>query len=96
MSAGAGSFLPRVSEIVAGGNFSKDKVLEILSRDARGESASERVGKISNSVDPNSPLGMQLKDLERRKKELEAETPEQRAAREKQRARMLCGAHTAP
>lgn len=52
-----------------------------------GDSASERVGKISSVVDPNSPLGMQLQDLEKRKRELESETEEQRITREKKRAR---------
>lgn len=85
---GAGSFLPRVSEIVSGGDFSQQRLLAILGRDTRGESASERVGKISEAVDPNSPLGMQLMDLEKAKRERETETPEQRAARERKRAEL--------
>lgn len=90
-AAGAGSFIPRVQEIIKGGDLSQAKVFEILSADPRGDSASERVGKISSVVDPKSPLGMQLQDLEKRKRELESETDEQRIAREKQRARYSAG-----
>jgi len=85
---GLGSFLPRAGEILSGGDFSQAKVQEILLRDTRGESASARVSRISSTVDPNSALGMQLADLERRKKELAAETPEQRAERERKKAEL--------
>jgi len=44
---GLPNFLPRVGEIASGGDFSSDAVLAILSRDVRGESASERVARIT-------------------------------------------------
>ena len=76
---GAGSLLPRVGEIVKGGDFSTEAVLAILGRDNRGESASERVDRITRTTDPNSALGMQLADLERARAIKAAMTPEQLA-----------------
>jgi hypothetical protein len=72
LSLGAGSLLPRLGEIVSGGDFSSAAVLAVLSRDARGESASERVARITAVTDPNSALGMQLADLERARAAKEA------------------------
>ena len=52
----------------------------------------ERLASITKSVDPNSPLGQQMADIEKRKAELEAETPEEKAAREKLRAELAAEA----
>jgi hypothetical protein len=45
-----------VGEIVKGGDFSSEAVLAILGRDNRGESASERVDRITATTDPKCVL----------------------------------------
>ena len=43
--------------------------------DSRGKNATERLASITKSVDPNSPLGQQMADIEKRKAELAARDP---------------------
>ena len=87
---GAGSLAPKLGDLGKAADVSEAiKILTTEGRaydgfgeDARGKNATERLASISKAVDPNSPLGQQMADIERRKKELESETPEQKAARE--------------
>lgn len=60
---GAGTLFPRLVEIAG----SPNDAFAILSRDTRGESASERVARITAVTDPSSALGMQLADLAKAK-----------------------------
>ncbi|KAK3236455.1 hypothetical protein CYMTET_53409 [Cymbomonas tetramitiformis] len=82
---GFGSLLPRLQEIASDGDFSKDAVLAVLQKPlpltGRG-GADQRVTKLTENVDPNSPMGMQLKELEQRKKEKENMSDEEKAANE--------------
>ena len=97
---GAGSLMPRLGDVGKAGDFgevikiltSESRAYQGFGEDARGKNATERLASISKSVDPNSPLGQQMADIEKRKKELESETPEQRAAREKLRAELAAQA----
>ena len=97
---GAGSLAPKLGDLGKAGDVSEAiKILTTEGRayggfgeDSRGKNATERLNAISKSVDPNSQLGLQMADIEKRKKELEAETPEQRAAREKLRAELAAEA----
>lgn len=66
-----------MGEIASKGDFSSEAVLAVLRRDARGESASERVARITAVTDPNSALGMQLADLEKARKLKASLSPEQ-------------------
>ena len=54
--------------------------------------ATERINSITKKTDPNSPLGMQMADIAKRKAEMDAESPEEKAAREKLRAELAAGA----
>lgn len=95
---GAASLAPRVQDIIKGGDFSAEAVLKILQaeqslyggfgEDSRGKNATERLSSLAREVDPNSPLGQQMADIAKRKAELESETPEQKAAREKLKAEL--------
>lgn len=97
---GAGSLLPRLSDVGKAGDFSE--VIKVLTsegrayqgfgEDSRGKNATERLATITKGVDPNSPLGQQMADIAKREAELAAETPEQRAAREKLRAELAAEA----
>ena len=97
---GAGSLAPRLSDLGKAGDFGE--VVKILTQegraydgfgeDSRGKNATERLASITKAVDPNSPLGQQMADIEKRKAELEAETPEEKAAREKLRAELAAEA----
>ena len=76
---GAGSLLPRLVEIAG----APSDAMAILQRDMRGESASERVARITAVTDPNSALGMQLADLARAKALRASMTSSQREASDK-------------
>ena len=90
---GAGSLWPKVQDIAKSNDFSADNVLKILQtegrayegfgEDSRGKNATERLNKIADEVDPNSPLGQQMADIAKQKAEREKETPEQAAERER-------------
>ena len=68
------------------------RAYEGFGEDSRGKNATERLASITEKVDPNSPLGQQMADIAKRKAELDAETPEQKAAREKLRAELAAEA----
>lgn len=74
--AGAGGFAPYAGELAKSGDFSVDNLKAVLvdgktfsgfGEDATGRDATERIASLGKKVDPNSALGMQLKDLEERK-----------------------------
>jgi len=97
---GLGSLAPRLGDVGKAGDFGE--VVKILTQegraysgfgeDSRGKNATERLASITESVDPNSPLGQQMADIAKRKAALDAETPEQKAAREKLRAELAAEA----
>lgn len=84
--AGAGSLLPRVSELLAGGLTDVDAAVAVLTKPApvgglsNAETATARVERITASTDPRSALGLQLADLARAKRDKEAMEPAARAA----------------
>mmetsp|Transcript_38641 Transcript_38641/g.122754 ORF Transcript_38641/g.122754 Transcript_38641/m.122754 type:complete len:226 (+) Transcript_38641:118-795(+) len=88
LALGFHSFLPRAKEIASGGDFSSEAVLNILKRAVDGNSTVERLSNFSKVADAKSPLGEQLADIERKKKELEALSPEERAKREEVKAKL--------
>jgi hypothetical protein len=97
---GFGSLAPRLGDLGKAGDIGE--AIKILSQegrayegfgeDSRGKNATERLASITEKVDPNSPLGQQMADIAKRKAELDAETPEQKAAREKLRAELAAEA----
>jgi hypothetical protein len=97
---GLGSLAPRLGDVGKAGDFGE--VVKILTQegraysgfgeDSRGKNATERLASITESVDPNSPLGQQMADIAKRKAALDAESPEQKAAREKLRAELAAEA----
>ena len=97
---GAGSLAPRLGDVGKAGDIGE--VVKILTQegraysgfgeDSRGKNATERLNSITKATDPNSPLGQQMADIAKRKAELDAETPEQKAAREKLRAELAAEA----
>ena len=97
---GLGSLAPRLGDVGKAGDFGE--VVKILTQegraysgfgeDSRGKNATERLASITESVDPNSPLGQQMADIAKREAELASETPEQKAAREKLRAELAAEA----
>ena len=97
---GFGSLAPRLGDVGKAGDFGE--VVKILTQegraydgfgeDSRGKNATERLASITETVDPNSPLGQQMADIAKRKAALDAETPEQKAAREKLRAELAAEA----
>jgi hypothetical protein len=93
--------LPRLGDVGKAGDVGE--VLKILTQkesraysgfgeDSRGKNATERINSITKKTDPNSPLGMQMADIAKRKAEIDAESPEEKAAREKLRAELAAGA----
>eukprot|EP00191_Tetraselmis_sp_GSL018_P002343 CAMPEP_0177603366 /NCGR_PEP_ID=MMETSP0419_2-20121207/15470_1 /TAXON_ID=582737 /ORGANISM="Tetraselmis sp., Strain GSL018" /LENGTH=248 /DNA_ID=CAMNT_0019097125 /DNA_START=126 /DNA_END=872 /DNA_ORIENTATION=+ len=89
--AGCGSFLPRASAIVRGRDFSTETVLAILNDNKRyggdddvlGNSATQRLSNLSKTANKSSAFSQQMADLEKARRERAAETPEQRAMKEK-------------
>lgn len=89
--AGFGSFLPRASAIIQGRDFSTETILKELSNKAQygeledsfGSNATQRLNSLSKKINPNSPLGQQMKDIEKARAEKAKETPEERAMKEK-------------
>ena len=78
---GLGSLAPRLGDVGKAGDFGE--VVKILTQegraysgfgeDSRGKNATERLASITESVDPNSPLGQQMADIAKRKAALDAE-----------------------
>jgi len=95
---GAASLAPRVQDIIKGGDFSADAVLKILQskssmyggfgEDSRGKNATERLNSLASDLDPNSQLGLQMQDIAKQKAVRDAETPEEKKAREELRAKL--------
>jgi hypothetical protein len=66
-----------ISQTLNTGDYSPEAILKGLTaeatayggfgEDARGKNATERVANITKQTDPNSPLGMQMADLAKRK-----------------------------
>eukprot|EP00238_Polyblepharides_amylifera_P000610 CAMPEP_0196570256 /NCGR_PEP_ID=MMETSP1081-20130531/169_1 /TAXON_ID=36882 /ORGANISM="Pyramimonas amylifera, Strain CCMP720" /LENGTH=225 /DNA_ID=CAMNT_0041886569 /DNA_START=66 /DNA_END=743 /DNA_ORIENTATION=- len=80
---GAGSLLPRLSSIVAGGDYTFDAMLEVLQKESDGMDGKDATSRFYNaSVSSKSALNAQMEDLKKRKAEKAAETPEEKAARE--------------
>jgi len=91
--AGAGSLLPRLSAIIAGGDYSVDEMINVLTAEddgAMGDSATSRV--MNAKVAKGSALAEQQADLIKRQQEKATETPEQKAAREALRAQLASAA----
>jgi hypothetical protein len=73
-----GSLAPKLGDLGKAGDVSEAiKILTTEGRayggfgeDSRGKNATERLNAISKSVDPKSQLGLQMADIEKRKKEL--------------------------
>mmetsp|Transcript_35410 Transcript_35410/g.59682 ORF Transcript_35410/g.59682 Transcript_35410/m.59682 type:complete len:224 (+) Transcript_35410:83-754(+) len=87
---GAGSLLPRASSIVSGGDYSMEAILEVLKAETDGSQGGSATDRVYNSVaTKNSPLYAQMEDLKKSKAEREAETPEQKALREKIKADLV-------
>jgi len=86
---GAGSLLPRVSSIIAGADYSTDAILEVLQAPDDGSSGKDATSRVFGATTAkNSPLAEQMADLKKRQAEKAAETPEQKAAREKLKAEL--------
>jgi len=86
---GAGSLLPRASAIIAGGDYSMDAMMEVLTAESDGSEGKDATSRVYNAAVPkNSPLAAQMEDLKKRKAEKEAETPEQKAERERVKAQL--------
>lgn len=86
---GAGSLLPRLSAIVAGGNYDVEEIMKVLTAEddgAMGLSATDRVMKSTGAK--GSPLAEQQADLLKRQAEKDAETPEETAARLELKAKL--------
>mmetsp|Transcript_38838 Transcript_38838/g.47030 ORF Transcript_38838/g.47030 Transcript_38838/m.47030 type:complete len:308 (-) Transcript_38838:216-1139(-) len=79
---GFGSFLPRAKEIVEGGEYSMDTVMNILQK-TDGVDATERAANLTDKVDPNSALGMQLQDLKAQQAKRDSLSEEEKAAKAK-------------
>ncbi|EEH57857.1 uncharacterized protein MICPUCDRAFT_57609 [Micromonas pusilla CCMP1545] len=97
---GAGALAPKLGDLGKAGDVgeaikiltTEGKAYEGFGQDSRGKNATERLASITKTVDPNSPLGQQMADIAKREAELAAETPEQKAAREKLRAELAAEA----
>lgn len=86
---GAGSLAPRASAILAGGDFSSEAIMEVLTASSDGSEGKDATSRVYNAAVPkNSPLAEQMEDLKKRKAEKEAETPEQKAERERVKAEL--------
>lgn len=86
---GAGSLLPRLSSVVAGGDYSMNAIMDVLTAESdgsEGDSATSRVYGAATAK--NSALAEQMEDLKKRQAEKDAETPEERAQREAIKAKL--------
>ncbi|KAK3246686.1 hypothetical protein CYMTET_43787 [Cymbomonas tetramitiformis] len=87
---GFGSLLPRIQEIIAGGDFEKDAILKILQKESKppsqtdtlGKDATERVASLGKKLDANNPLAQQMADIEAAKVAKAALSEEEIAANE--------------
>ena len=95
---GAKSFWPKAQDIARLSEKTPQAVLEVLQTEGRasrgfgedgsGKNATQRLNSIASEVDPKSPLGEQMADIARQQAEREKETPEEKAERERLKARL--------